>query len=500
MALIKCPECNHEVSDKAASCPNCGYILEKQELENKSEELQKQLKKETDNRKKIAIGIGAIVLVVIVISGMNLFKKGGLVDQLTDKEAPKLKNVPTELTYYVGDEVNFEDVIKKNNVQAVDNVDSDVDVQVDSSQVKLNEPGNYILTLKAEDRAKNEIKAEVPVQINDYETHKAYLAATTLDQSKLEKSNSGKYSYDGITIIDSEVQSIEAGTMYRSISKSLEGFYLFGKIIYDNWNADIVSTVFGIDKPSSYDEMKPYVDSVFSYIIPDATLPQILSWLQKCSTVSGDFDYEKGTFSFEISDLTSTASELHITEKMLGYTLAVIEEYGAETKFTGNSYTCKLQVVGDAARTDKNILTYEDFNASLDGVTSSTSSQNMIDSFNNDDVLCTWCFYDENVDAYREGVISTPRGIRLGMDYNSVVFKYGKGNEGEVSFAADDKIMQMLNETKRDSQDDSVDYYINQVSKYMAYKTQDGLYEMIFVFDNNNKLSWIFYDNSPVYS
>lgn len=500
MALIKCPECGHEVSDKATSCPNCGYMLEKQEVENKSEEPQKQPKKETDNRKKIAIGIGVIVLVVIIIIGINLFKKGGLVDQLTDKEAPKFKNVLTELTYYVGDEVNFEDVIKENNVQAVDNVDSEVNVKVDSSQVKLDEPGNYVLTLKAEDRAKNETKAEVSVQVNDYETHKAYLAATTLDQSKLEKDSIGSCKYNGITIPESETQDIEAGTMYRSISKSLEGFYLFGKTIYGNWNANIAQTVFGIDKPSSYDEMKPYVDLVFSYIIPDASLPQILSWLQNCSTVSGDFDYEQGTFSFEISDLTSTASELLITEKMLGYTLAVIEEYGAETKFTGNSYTCKLQVVGDAARTDKNVLTYEDFNASLDGVTSSTSSQNMIDSFNNGDALCTWYYYVENVDAYREGVIGTPRGIRLGMDYNSVVFEYGKGNEGEVSFTDDDKIMQMLNETKRDSQDDSVDFYRNQVSKYMAYKTQDGLYEMIFVFDSNNKLSWIFYDNSPVYS
>ena len=24
MALIECPECNHEVSDKSNSCPNCG--------------------------------------------------------------------------------------------------------------------------------------------------------------------------------------------------------------------------------------------------------------------------------------------------------------------------------------------------------------------------------------------------------------------------------------------------------------------------------------------
>ena len=27
MALIKCPECGHDVSDTAETCPNCGYRL-----------------------------------------------------------------------------------------------------------------------------------------------------------------------------------------------------------------------------------------------------------------------------------------------------------------------------------------------------------------------------------------------------------------------------------------------------------------------------------------
>lgn len=27
MALIKCPECGKEVSDKASACPNCGYRI-----------------------------------------------------------------------------------------------------------------------------------------------------------------------------------------------------------------------------------------------------------------------------------------------------------------------------------------------------------------------------------------------------------------------------------------------------------------------------------------
>jgi hypothetical protein len=26
MALIKCPECGREISDKAPNCPNCGYV------------------------------------------------------------------------------------------------------------------------------------------------------------------------------------------------------------------------------------------------------------------------------------------------------------------------------------------------------------------------------------------------------------------------------------------------------------------------------------------
>lgn len=31
MALIACPECGKQVSDKAAACPNCGRVIKKQE-------------------------------------------------------------------------------------------------------------------------------------------------------------------------------------------------------------------------------------------------------------------------------------------------------------------------------------------------------------------------------------------------------------------------------------------------------------------------------------
>lgn len=37
MALIKCPECGHDVSDQAAACPNCGYPVSKITMQHKSE-------------------------------------------------------------------------------------------------------------------------------------------------------------------------------------------------------------------------------------------------------------------------------------------------------------------------------------------------------------------------------------------------------------------------------------------------------------------------------
>lgn len=333
MALIKCPECGKEISDAAESCPNCGYPIKGQQQIGDSDGLGKG--QETKKLKTVLFIVVGIILVVIVCGGSLLFKKGGLIDKLTDKEAPKFENVPTELTFNVDDDVKFNDIVKEKNIKVTDNVDTDIEIKIDSSQVKLDVPGKYLITLSARDKAKNIGKVEVPVYVNDYETHKEYLAAITLEKSKLDKSSSGSYQYEGITVPDSEVNNIEAGTMYRSISRQLEGFYLFGNMIYKNWNTEIASTVFGIDKPESYDDMKPYVDSVFSYITPDATLPQILSWIQECTTVSGEFDYEKANFSFEITDLTATAKEMHITEKMLGYVLAVIDEYGPEENFKG---------------------------------------------------------------------------------------------------------------------------------------------------------------------
>lgn len=40
MALINCPECNKEISDKAKSCPNCGFPIQEQIIKSKSSSIK----------------------------------------------------------------------------------------------------------------------------------------------------------------------------------------------------------------------------------------------------------------------------------------------------------------------------------------------------------------------------------------------------------------------------------------------------------------------------
>lgn len=65
MALIKCPECGHDVSDKAESCPNCGYKIS-EKTGNDTYEPQKQNKS-----KKTILGV---MLLMISISLFTVTK------------------------------------------------------------------------------------------------------------------------------------------------------------------------------------------------------------------------------------------------------------------------------------------------------------------------------------------------------------------------------------------------------------------------------------------
>ena len=88
MALIKCPECGHTVSDKAVKCPKCGYPL--QSMVNEEEKKMDGAVSEEKGRKKdnyfkfvskqnkqlpksiIIVGMVVILLLIVIFSVMGI--------------------------------------------------------------------------------------------------------------------------------------------------------------------------------------------------------------------------------------------------------------------------------------------------------------------------------------------------------------------------------------------------------------------------------------------
>ena len=86
MALIKCPNCGEEISDKAQKCPKCGYVLEKKTITKVCEECGTELEngakicpkcgcpvplsdeeKKKKKKKKTILIITSIIMVILLI-------------------------------------------------------------------------------------------------------------------------------------------------------------------------------------------------------------------------------------------------------------------------------------------------------------------------------------------------------------------------------------------------------------------------------------------------
>lgn len=65
MALIKCPECNNQISDQADSCPKCGYELKKKAKEPENKEESKSFIKKGN--------LKYLIIVLVIAVGAFLF-------------------------------------------------------------------------------------------------------------------------------------------------------------------------------------------------------------------------------------------------------------------------------------------------------------------------------------------------------------------------------------------------------------------------------------------
>lgn len=79
MALINCPQCGQQVSDRASNCPKCGYSLYNNKMEYSSYSQQKT--KNSTNILKIIIPI-VIVQVLIIILIVNRATKNTSYEKL----------------------------------------------------------------------------------------------------------------------------------------------------------------------------------------------------------------------------------------------------------------------------------------------------------------------------------------------------------------------------------------------------------------------------------
>lgn len=124
MALVKCPECKTDVSDKADNCPKCGFSLAKARKEKES-------------------ASGCIGLLVILVIGYIGFKACGSSDSNTSdkpkKELSRDEKIKSQFSAWTGSHKNLEKIIKS----AMNDPDS-----YKSIEGKYIDQGDYILIIQ----------------------------------------------------------------------------------------------------------------------------------------------------------------------------------------------------------------------------------------------------------------------------------------------------------------------------------------------------------------
>lgn len=103
MALISCPECTKDISDRVISCPHCGYpLVESEERVNRVDLSSVSLRVDKHRKRKILLGLGAIVLLLLMVIGVNgalKYKEEQRI--LAEEEAFNIENAKNKENYIV---------------------------------------------------------------------------------------------------------------------------------------------------------------------------------------------------------------------------------------------------------------------------------------------------------------------------------------------------------------------------------------------------------------
>lgn len=410
------------------------------------------------------------------------------IEESKDKTAPVIENLPHDLELYVGEGIDYKKWIKKNNIKAIDDVDGEVDILVDDTGIDYDTVSDYevtddydTITVSATDKAGNTVTQTVDVFIGYYPTYDAYLTATNISGTSVKSNLNGEYLYNGIHISSEEITKLDKGSVYRSLAMQLMGFYILGKSFYPNWRKDISLEVFGFKKKNTWKKMKPYVDKVLPFINSEYPIGEILSKFHELNNIEGKFDFKKGIFNFTIPNLTKAASQLGISEKMLGYILAYVDEYGGESSFKDNKYSLNLHFYNDK-KLDKNDFKY---------YKNSTIKGNIFNEINPKEYLYFATNLNRNKSLpYNMSTLdingyATYRGIKLSHSQNAVILLYGSGEKHKF-----DKTNDILYKSLKWNNDL---WYkcLEDCTEYIVYKYKEN--ELVFYFNKNKKVIVIMY-------
>lgn len=179
----------------------------------------------------------------------------------------------------------------------------------------------------------------------------AYNTACSLSIDQLDKkyssfSGTTSYYYGELIIQNEDVEwlnssrntnkTLNQGALYRTIAKYLAGYSM--KLNNGSAYCEIFTGKQWIDNST----FEPLAKNAATFIVTDATeqLKSIMRKFQSLQSVTGQFDFEAGKlgkYTFDIPDLTKCAEEMQISEEMLGYIFALLDEFAPSISFNENS-------------------------------------------------------------------------------------------------------------------------------------------------------------------
>lgn len=152
--------------------------------------------------------------------------------------------------------------------------------------------------------------------------------------------------YEDCEFINADYNSkeqVSQGAIYRALADSLKDLIKLDaqnkSIKYKDDAAILLGAV-----PETQEDFISIAGKISAFITADDSLINVMKAFESIESIDGTFDYGSNKYEFVISNVTACADELGISEEMLGYVLAMFNEYPADITFENNTCSFSLTV------------------------------------------------------------------------------------------------------------------------------------------------------------